>query len=157
LAAGVNMALGTDNVANNNSYDLFQDMRLLCKLTSFLERRPSALPARTAVDMATTGGAQALGLETEIGSLEAGKRADLIALDLSEIGWVPMAAQDIHTALVYAVTGMHVTDVMVDGQWLMQRGQITTIDYPRACLEVEDAFAALTSRRKAAAPRATVE
>jgi len=152
LSAGVNAALVTDNAANNNSYDLFQDMRLLCKMMAFLTGGPAALPARTAVDMATMGGARALGVEAVIGSLEAGKRADLIVLDLGETGWAPMAAQDIHTALVYAVSGMHVTEVIVDGQWLMERGQLTTIDYRHACLEMEDAFVALTSRRKAAEP-----
>jgi len=97
--------------------------------------------------MATLGGARALGLEERIGSLEPGKRADLIALDLSEIGWAPSAAQDVYTALVYSVSGMHVRDVMVDGQWLLRAGQFTTLDYATACAELEAAFAELRGRR----------
>jgi 5-methylthioadenosine/S-adenosylhomocysteine deaminase len=131
LEAGVNLALGTDNVANNNSYDLFKEMQLTGKLWSLLERRPNAIPTRAIVEMATLGGARALGLEDEIGSLEAGKQADLIALDLGEIGWAPLEGQDVYTALVYSVTGMHVRDVMVAGRWLYRDGAWTTIDYAR--------------------------
>jgi len=152
-AAGVNTALGTDNVANNNSYDLFQDMRLLAKLVSFLEQEPGAIPAHHIVEMATLGGARALGLEQDIGSLQAGKRADWIALDLNEIGWAPSAAQDIYTALVYSVSGMHVSDVMVDGNWLMREGHLKTVDYSRACAELEMAFSDLRGRRAKAEPK----
>jgi 5-methylthioadenosine/S-adenosylhomocysteine deaminase len=147
LEAGVNTALGSDNVANNNSYDLFQDMRLLGKIMAFLERQPGALSACHLVEMATLGGARALGLEKEIGSLEPGKRADLISLDLNEIGWAPAAAQDVYTSLVYSVSGMHVRDVMVDGQWLLRAGQFTTLDYHQARAELESAFAELRQRR----------
>lgn len=147
LAAGVNTALGSDNVANNNSYDLFQDMRLLAKVASFLEKEPGAIPARRIVEMATLGGARALGLDNEIGSLESGKQADLIALDLEEIGWAPMAAQDVYTSLVYSVSGMHVTDVMTDGRWLLREGQWTTVDYARARSELGLAFTELCERR----------
>jgi 5-methylthioadenosine/S-adenosylhomocysteine deaminase len=151
LEAGVNTALGTDNVANNNSYDLFQDMRLLGKAMSYLEQKPGAISAQRIVEMATLGGARALGLENEIGSLEPGKRSDLIALDLTEIGWAPMEAQDVYTALVYSVSGMHVRDVMVDGQLLLRAGQFTTLDYGQARAELETAFAALRERRASAA------
>jgi 5-methylthioadenosine/S-adenosylhomocysteine deaminase len=147
LSAGVNVALGSDNVANNNSYDLFQDMRLLGKVVSFLEQEPGAIPARRIVEMATMGGARALGLSQKIGSLESGKRADLIALDLNEVGWAPMAAQDLYTALVYSVSGMHVSDVMVDGKWLLRDSQFTTLDYHKARAELEQAFVQLNQRR----------
>ncbi len=147
LEAGVSTALGSDNVANNNSYDLFQDMRLLGKVMAFLKREPGALSARQIVEMATLGGARALGLEKEIGSLEPGKRADLIALDLNEIGWAPTAAQDVYTALVYSVSGMHVRDVMVDGQWLLRGGQFKTLNHGQARAELESAFAQLRERR----------
>jgi 5-methylthioadenosine/S-adenosylhomocysteine deaminase len=147
IETGVNTALGSDNVANNNSYDLFLDMRLLGKMMSFLERRPGALPAQQIVEMATLGGARALGLQDKTGSLEAGKRADWIALDLTEIGWAPLAAQDVYSALVYAVSGMHVTDAMVEGEWLLREGQFQTIDYDSARKELEQAFCALRERR----------
>jgi 5-methylthioadenosine/S-adenosylhomocysteine deaminase len=147
LTAGVNVGLGSDNVANNNSYDLFQDMRLLGKVMSFLEQEPGAIPAGRIVEMATMGGARALGLSEQIGSLEAGKRADLIALDLNEIGWAPLAAQDVYTALVYSVSGTHVRDVMVDGNWLLRDSQFTTLDYHKARADLEQAFIQLSQRR----------
>ena len=145
--AGVKMALGSDNVSNNNSYDLFQDMRLLGKIASFLEHKPAAIPARQLVEMATLGGARALGLEDQIGSLEPGKRADLIALDLQEIGWAPLGGQDVYTALVYSVSGMHVRDVMVDGRWLLREGQFEKLDYRAACAELDAALEHLRDRR----------
>jgi 5-methylthioadenosine/S-adenosylhomocysteine deaminase len=144
--AGVNTALGTDNVANNNSYDLFKEMQLTGKLMSLRERQPAAIPARTIVEMATLGGARALGLEAQIGSLEPGKQADLISLDLDEIGWSPRGGQDVYTALVYSISGLHVRDVMVGGDWLLRAGKFTTIDYPVACAELDAAQAELANR-----------
>ena len=127
--AGVNTALGTDNVTNNNSYDLFKEMQILGKVMALQHRQPNALPTRDILEMATMGGARALGLAEEIGRLQAGKKADMIALDLQEIGWAPRNGQDVYTALVYAVSGMHVRDVMVDGVWLYRSGAWQTLDY----------------------------
>jgi 5-methylthioadenosine/S-adenosylhomocysteine deaminase len=145
-AAGINTALGTDNVANNNSYDLFKEMQLAGKLAAMREHQPAAVPAREILEMATLGGARALGLQEKIGSLEAGKQADLITLDLNSPGWSPRRAQDIYTALVYAVSGMHVCDVMVAGSWLLRDQKWTTLDYQSACLELEEAFSTLQQR-----------
>ena len=142
-AAGISLALGTDNVTNNNSYDMFKEMQILGKLTSLYHRTPNALPTRDILHMATLGGAAALGLAEEIGSLEVGKSADWIALDLEEIGWVPAGAQDPYTALVYSVTGQHVRDVMVAGRWLYRAGRYQTLDYLADCAELEQAAAAL--------------
>jgi len=148
-AAGVQLALGSDNVANNNSYDLFEELRTLAKLAAFSQGRPGALSAEQALRMATLGGARALGLESEIGSLEPGKSADLIALDLTQIGWAPSRGQDLYTALVYAAGGMHVTDAMVAGRWLYRRGEWITLDYPAAVAELEQAHAQLIQARAA--------
>ncbi len=147
-AAGIHTALGTDNVANNNSYDLFKEMQVLGKLMSFREQQPAAIPARAIVEMATRGGARALGWDSEIGSLEPGKRADLIALDEREIGWTPRGGQDIYTALVYAVSGQHVREVMVDGEFLLREGRLTTLDYAASCAALEDALTALRRNRE---------
>lgn len=146
--AGINLALGTDNVANNNSYDLFKEMQMTGKLMSLRERQPDAIPARDIVEMATLGGARALGLEHEIGSLEPGKKADIISLDLDQIGWGPEGAQSLYTALVYSINGLYVKDVMVDGNWLLQEEQWTTIDYPAARNELNLANAELRRRLK---------
>jgi 5-methylthioadenosine/S-adenosylhomocysteine deaminase len=147
--AGIATALGTDNVANNNSYDLFKEMHILGKLMSYRERQPTAIPSQRIVEMATTGGARALGLADQIGSLEPGKQADLISLDLNETGWSPRAAQDVYTALVYGVSGHHVRDVMVDGAWLLRDSRLMTLDYPAARDELEEAFTRLQEAREA--------
>ncbi|MBN1922170.1 MAG: amidohydrolase [Anaerolineae bacterium] len=149
--AGINIALGTDNVANNNSYDMFNEMQTTAKLMSLREKRPAAVPAAEILRMATLGGARALGLEDEIGSLEVGKKADLITLDLSEIGWAPDGAQSLDTALVYSVSGMHVRDVMVDGAWLMRDGARDgawlTLDYAGSRARLNAALVELKARR----------
>ncbi len=131
-AAGINVAIGTDNVCNNNDYDLFIEMRTLAKLASFREKRPGALSAREVLHMATACGAKALGLADEIGELTPGRKADLIVLDRAGIGWAPLPSNDPFTALVYSVNGLHVTDTMVDGVWLLRDRAWTTIDYPDA-------------------------
>jgi 5-methylthioadenosine/S-adenosylhomocysteine deaminase len=131
-AAGINVALGTDNVTNNNSYDMFKEMALTGKVLALLKRDAAALPTRYILEMATINGARAIGKEKEIGSLEKGKKADLIALDLNEIGWAPRQGQDVYTALVYSVTGQHVTDVMVDGRWLYREHHWLTVDFDEA-------------------------
>ena len=154
--AGINLAIGTDNVANNNSYDLFKEMQLTGKLMAMREKRPNVLKAREIVQMATLGGARALGVEQLIGSLEAGKKADLITLNLEEPGWgpfgaseqIPMAHDDIYTSLVYGINGSYVCDSMVDGNWLMRAGKLLTIDYTKARISLEKANAELRLRVK---------
>jgi 5-methylthioadenosine/S-adenosylhomocysteine deaminase len=148
LAAGINVALGTDNVTNNNSYDMFKEMTMIGKVTALLTRNPAAISTRAILDMATLGGARALGKEKEIGSLEVGKKADLISLDLDEIGWAPRGGQDIYTALVYSITGQHVRDVMVNGRWLFRENKWKTVDYQSARQELEIQHAALMRRVK---------
>ena len=147
-AAGINLALGTDNVTNNNSYDLFKEMQILGKLMALHYRTPNALPTRTILHMATLGGAKALGMADKIGSLELGKQADLITLDLEEIGWAPMGGQDVYTALVYGVSGMHVRDTMVAGRWVFRNSRYQTINYPQARADLEAAYATLSQQRK---------
>jgi 5-methylthioadenosine/S-adenosylhomocysteine deaminase len=148
LQAGINVALGTDNVTNNNSYDMFKEMTLTGKLMALLKRDPAAISTRSILEMATMGGARALGKENEIGSLEVGKKADLITLDLDEIGWSPRGGQDIYTALVYSVTGQHVRDVMVDGRWLFRENRWLTVDFTAARRELDHQHAELMKRIK---------
>ena len=147
-AAGINLAIGTDNVANANSYDLFREMDIAAKLQVYRESEPGAVPAKEILRMATLGGAKALGWEEEIGSLTPGKLADLIALDLTDIGWGPRGAQDLYTAIVYAISGMHVTDVMVDGNWLLQDKQWTTVDYASASRQMDQDYIRLNENLK---------
>ena len=146
--AGVNVALGTDNVTNNNSYDMFKELSLAGKLMALLHKDAAALPTRAILDMATLGGARAIGLEDEIGSLEVGKKADLISLDLDQIGWAPMGGQDEYTAIVYSITEQHVRDVLVDGKWLFKDDKWLTINYKQACAQLEEKHTLLASKIK---------
>lgn len=149
-AAGINLAIGTDNVCNNNDYDLFLEMRMVAKLASLRESRPGALKAREVLAMATAGGAKALGLGDQIGDLTPGKKADLIILDREEIGWGPTPGYDPYSALVYSVNGLHVTDVMVDGNWLLRQRRWTTLDYKAArTQQAQDIIDLLALRQKA--------
>ena len=149
-AAGINVAIGTDNVCNNNDYDLFLEMRTLAKLASFREKTPGALRAREVLEMATANGAKALGLGDEIGELSVGRKADLIVLDRSGIGWAPQPTNDPFTALVYSVNGLQVTDTMVDGRWLLRDRQWTTLDYAAAVQQQAQDVTTLLARRDAA-------
>lgn len=146
LRHGVNTALGTDNVANSNSYDLFREMSTAAKQAAQRELQPGAVSAAEIVEMATMGGARGMGLQDEIGSLEPGKKADLISLDLNEVGWAPFSGQDVYTALVYGISGMHVRDVMVDGEWLLRDSRHTTLDYGKARGQLEEARIELQRR-----------
>lgn len=130
LAAGLNVGLGPDGPAgSNNDFDLFEEMDLAAKLQKFVTRDPRALSARTAVELATIGGARALGMESRIGSLEAGKRADLISIRLDVPNAVPL--YDVYSQLVYALKGSNVNDVMVNGQLVVRDQKCLTLDSGR--------------------------
>lgn len=121
LAAGANVALGTDNMAANNSYDLFIEMKVAGLAASHREGRAGALSADTLLRMATINGATALGLGAETGSLETGKAADLVAVDLRGLGYSP--GPDLATLLVYSGSGRDVRHVMVAGEWIVKDNQ----------------------------------
>jgi 5-methylthioadenosine/S-adenosylhomocysteine deaminase len=115
LAAGVNVGLGPDGPAgSNNDFNMFEEMDLTAKLQRVVSMDPQALPAKTAIEMATMGGARVLGLEKEIGSLEKGKRADLITISLDAAHAVPL--YDVYSQMVYALKGSDVQDVFVNGR-----------------------------------------
>ena len=129
LEKGITVALGTDNVCNCNTYDLFSEMGTAGKLIIHREQDVKAITPKQIVSMATREGAKALGKWEETGSLEPGKAADLIALDMGDIGWTPFAGQDYYTQLAYSVSGYSVTHSMVDGQWLMKDRELLTVNY----------------------------
>jgi 5-methylthioadenosine/S-adenosylhomocysteine deaminase len=127
LEKGVNVGLGTDGPAgSNNDLDLFEEMDLAAKLQKLTTNDPRALPARTALDMATITGAKVLGMEKEIGSLEAGKRADLISIRLDRAHSVPI--YDVYSQLVYALKASDVIDVVVNGRVVVRDQKAQTID-----------------------------
>ncbi len=125
-AAGVNVALGTDGAASNNDLDLFGEMRLAALLGKSIAGDAAALPAARVLRMATLNGARALDLATETGSLEPGKSADVIAVDLG----APETEPVYHplSTLVYAAGRHQVSDVWVAGRRLLADRQLTTLD-----------------------------
>lgn len=122
-AAGVTVALGTDNVAANNSYDMVAEMRIAGLLAGHRERQAQVIPASDLVRMATIEGARALGLEHEIGSLEVGKAADLTVIALDGPGYSD--CPDLAALLVYSGSGRDVSDVWVAGERLVESGRLT--------------------------------
>ena len=126
LAAGVSVALGSDGAASNNSLDLFQEARLASLLAKISTGNAGSLPESRALELATLGGARALGLDSVTGSLEPGKSADLIAIDLSAPRFLPV--YDPMAQLVHTGAGSAVTHVWVRGRGLLEDGRLTTID-----------------------------
>ncbi len=130
--AGVNVALGTDGCASNNDLNMFGEMRSAALLAKVSSGDPTALPAMDVLEMATLGGARALGLEERIGSLEPGKAADMIAVDLRGPATQPL--YNAASQLVYACNGSEVTHSWVAGRCLLAEGKHLTID-PTQVLE----------------------
>ena len=131
LEAGLNVGIGTDGPASNNDLDMFEEMRLAAFLGKVTTGDPTAIPAQTALSMATRLGANALHLGHLTGSLEPGKRADLILVDIHTLHNNPRFRRDRHglyAQLVYAAKSHDVTDVMVEGQWLMRDRKLTTLN-----------------------------
>ena len=126
LRQGINVALGTDGAASNNRLDILGEMRLASLLAKVASGNPASMPAAVALRMATLNGAVALGLEAQTGSLEPGKQADLVAIDLSGIGASPM--YDAVSHLAHAVGRECVTDVWVGGERVVADRLLTTID-----------------------------
>jgi 5-methylthioadenosine/S-adenosylhomocysteine deaminase len=131
LETGLNVGIGTDGPASNNDLDMFEEVRLASFVAKASSNDPTVVPAATALLMATRMGAQALHIGHLTGSLEAGKRADLILVDTSPIHNSPRFHRDPHNAyaqLVFASKSTDVTDVMVNGKWLMRNHELLTLD-----------------------------
>ncbi|MFQ5871354.1 MAG: amidohydrolase [Candidatus Geothermarchaeales archaeon] len=129
LLSGVNVALGCDGAPCNNTYDMLREMRMAALLHKVARHDPTVMSAETVLEMATINGARALGMEREIGSLEAGKKADMILLDFRKPHLVPCFN---HVSnVVYAASGGDVETVMVDGEILMEKRKVLTMDEER--------------------------
>lgn len=152
---GLKVGIGTDGTASNNDLDMFEEMRLASLIAKPVAGDPTVLPARQVLEMVTRIGAEALHIGEITGSLEEGKRADLILIDLTPIHNQPHFKRDpenIYAQIVYASKATDVTDVMVEGQWLMREQKLLTInemdliEQAKPIAEKIDAF--LTSREE---------
>ena len=135
LDRGISVSLGADGAPCNNRLDLFTEMRTAALLQKVLHG-PQALPALTALRMATTSGAHALGLGDEIGSVEVGKRADLVLLNLNRLHTTPQP--DLISTVVYAAEASDVETVIIDGQVVMRDRQLLTLDEQTIINQAQD-------------------
>lgn len=126
LKAGVNVAIGTDGAASNNGLNLFAEVRLAALLAKLTSENPASLNAKHALHMATLGGAKALGLDNETGSLEQGKWADIIAISFDDASMQPL--HNPISQVVYAGHGAHVQHSWVAGRHLLNDGKLQTLD-----------------------------
>ncbi|MGZ8194638.1 MAG: TRZ/ATZ family hydrolase [Methylosarcina sp.] len=144
LEAGINVALGTDGAASNNDLDMFGEMRTAALLAKAVAADARAVPAMTALNMATINGAKALCLDHEIGSLVVGKAADVIAVDLSHLETQPLYCP--LSQIVYAASRQQVSDVWVAGRRLLNRRHLTTINSADLTAKVSEWQGRLSAR-----------
>ena len=135
LEAGVDVGLGTDGAASNNNLDLLQEADTMAKLHKHSTGDPTVIPARVALVTATIGSARALDLEADLGSLEVGKKADLVVLGLGEASAVPV--YDPYALVVYSLHGSAVETVIVNGRVVVEDGRILTVDREELWRQVE--------------------
>lgn len=141
LDVGLNVGIGTDGPASNNDLDMFEEIRLAALIAKAISNDPTAVPASQALLMATRMGAQALHIGHLTGSLEVGKRADLIVVDLSPVHNSPRFRRDPenpYAQLVYAAKAADVTNVMVNGKWLMVDRQLLTLNEAELIAEAQE-------------------
>ena len=133
LRAGVLVGLGTDGAASNNDLDMWEEMRLAAFLQKVDRMDPEVLSAQTVLTMATSGGAEAIGLRDQIGALDVGMKADLIQVSFDDVHFVP--TYDVISHLVYVADEQDVATVIVDGKLLMRDGVVLTVDTTRVIQE----------------------
>lgn len=126
LEAGVNVGLGSDGAASNNRLDLWNEMRLAALIAKGAAENPLSVTAHEALRMATINAARALDRDSEIGSLEAGKQADIVAVDISALEMTP--CYDVASQLVYVASRRDVTHVWIGGELLVEQGKLTRLD-----------------------------
>jgi cytosine/adenosine deaminase-related metal-dependent hydrolase len=125
LERGISVSLGADGAPCNNNMDIFNEMRLAA-LIQKPENGPTAMDSETVFRMATIEGARALGLESQIGSIEVGKKADLVFCKLNEIRSIPF--ENIYSKVVYSTNSSNVNHLMIDGKWIVQDKKLSTYD-----------------------------
>lgn len=144
LASGVNVSLGCDGGPSNNSYDMIRDMRMVSYLANLREEEPTVVPAESVLEMATINGARAMGIEDQTGSIEAGKKADFIVVDMDKPHLTP--APDPVSTIAYAAHGSDVDTVVIDGQIVMKNRQVLTVDEDAILAEARQRFPKVMER-----------
>ena len=144
LKKGVNVALGCDGGPSNNSYDMIREMKLAAYLHKVRLLDPMTMPAETILEMATVHGARAIGMQDRLGTLEPGKLADIVLVDLDSVHMVP---NNNHVSdLVYAGCGTDVDTVMVDGRIIMENRNVKTLDEREIISQARERASALLDR-----------
>jgi 5-methylthioadenosine/S-adenosylhomocysteine deaminase len=144
LAAGIKVGLGTDGCASNNNLDLFAEMDMVAKVHKVFDKNPVSCSAGQVLQMATLQGARALGWDDAIGSLEAGKQADIIAIDTRRPHLTPLYDPISH--LVYAVSAADVSHVWVAGRQVVAEGRVLTVDPQVVMTEMRQIAARIDGR-----------
>lgn len=141
LKKGINVGLGTDGSASNNNLNMFEEINLAALINKGYTGDTTSIPAGTAVKMATINGAKALGIDEEVGTIEVGKRADIIMLDLNKPHFYPR--YNLVASLAYSAQGSDVETVIVDGKVLMENYELKTIDLEKVMFNAEKSAKAL--------------
>ena len=144
LDAGINVALGTDGAASNNDNCMLSEMRTAALLGKGVAGDPSAVPAHVALEMVTINGARALGLDDRIGSLQTGKEADIVSIDLGQLNSQPLYCPS--SQIVYTAGRDQVSDVWVAGRRLLANGQLSHMDVPAILTSATRWHARLTGK-----------
>ena len=145
MKLGIKVGLGTDGCASNNDLDMFREMDTAAKIHKVTTLDPTVMSAQTVLKMATTGGAQVLGLDRLIGSIETGKQADIILVDLNQPHLTPL--YNYYSQLVYAARGADVKTSIINGKVVMKDRQLRTIDLPAAMENVRVIAADIIARK----------
>jgi len=145
LDTGLIVGLGTDGPASNNSLDMFDTMKFAALLQKAWYRDPRVLPAKKVVEMATIDGARVLGLEKMVGSIEVGKRADIILIDVNKPHLAPL--HDVYAALVYSARGGDVDTVIIDGKIVVKGGKLETVNEGEVIKKASEASQSLLYRK----------
>jgi len=145
LDVGVTVGIGTDGPASNNTLDMFESMKIAVLLQKQFYKDPTVMPAQMVLKMATIDGARALGLEKTVGTLEAGKKADIILLDFEKPHLTPI--HDPYASIVYSAHGSDVETVIVDGKVLMENRKVKTLDEEEIMLKVQKTATDISTRK----------
>ena len=146
LKRGIKVGLGTDGAASNNTLDMFREMDLAAKIHKVTRSDPTVMNAQTVVKMATLEGAKILGLDHLIGSIEVGKLADIIIVDMNQPHLTPL--YNPYSQLVYAVRGADVVTSIINGKIVMENRRLLTIDLPQAIDNVRELAAEIQEKTK---------